>query len=38
MAIEVRLEAEEDAVEGRDIGLERVVVVVVELSRLGKDF
>lgn len=36
-AVEVRLRAEEDAVEGRKIGLEMVVVAVVELASLGKE-
>ena len=36
-AEEERLRAEEDAVERRNIGLERVVVLVVELNSLGED-
>lgn len=37
VAVEVRLRAEDEAVEGCDIGLERVVVVIVELGGLGKE-
>ncbi len=36
-AVKEQLRAEEYAVDGREIGLERVVVVVVELSSLGKE-
>lgn len=35
-AVEVHLGAEDDAVEGREIGLEKVVVII-ELGGLGKD-
>lgn len=37
MAVEVHLRAEEDTVKGRDIGLEVVVVVVVEVSGLREE-
>lgn len=36
-AVEEQLGAEEDAVEGHDIGLEMVVVDIVELGSLGKE-
>ena len=36
-AVEVQLGAEEDAVEGDEIGLETVVVVVVNLDRIRKE-
>ncbi len=36
-AVKEQLRAEEYAVDGREIGLERVVVVVVELSSLWKE-
>ena len=36
-AVEVQLGAEEDAIEGRDIGEDMVVVDIVELGSLGKE-
>lgn len=36
-AVEVQLGAEEDAVEGDEIGLETVVIVVVKLGRVRKE-
>ena len=36
LTVEERLGAEEDAVEGRDVGLVMIVVGVVELGRLGE--
>lgn len=36
-AIEEQLGAEKDAVEGDEIGLERVIVVIVESGGLGKE-
>ena len=37
LAVEVHLGPEDDAAEGCEIWLERVVVVVVELGGLGKE-
>ena len=36
-AVEVQLGAEEDAVEGQEVGLEMVVVIIVELGCLRKE-